>query len=139
MLSPPSPEKQQELYQRLGFGPETLTHLCQKWKIQEFALFGSILRQDFRPDSDIDILITFLPNERWDLFDILHLKQELEALTQRSVDLAQKNLLRNPYRRSEILKTHKILYATQRSDTRLPVGHDRRDRSTPNLPPGQNL
>ena len=105
--------QQQQLYQRLGFTSETLNNLCQRWKIKEFALFGSILRDDFRPDSDIDVLITFLPNDRWSLFDFIHLKQELETLTMRSVDVIEKEQLKNPYRRAEILKTYQTIYLCQ--------------------------
>ncbi|WP_353260112.1 nucleotidyltransferase family protein [Prochlorothrix hollandica] len=107
-----SPNQQQQLYHRLGFDAETLIDLCQRWQIQEFALFGSILRDDFRPDSDIDVLITFLPDDRWSLFDLIHLKQELEALTKRSVDIVEKKQLKNPYRRAEILKTYQTIYVS---------------------------
>jgi uncharacterized protein len=103
-------------YQRLGLDQQTLTDLCQRWQVQEFALFGSVLRDDFRPDSDVDILVTFLPNNTWNLFDVLHLKQELEGLICRGVDLVQKPLLRNPYRRLEILKTCQVIYEAPRSN-----------------------
>jgi predicted nucleotidyltransferase len=105
-----NPVQKQHLYDRLTFDQDTLIDLCHRWQIQEFALFGSVLREDFRPDSDIDVLLTFLPNDPWNLFDIIDLKHELESLTNRSVDLTQKNLLRNPYRRAEILKTYQVLY-----------------------------
>jgi len=113
MAITPSQPQEQQLYQRLGFTSETLIDLCQRWKIQEFALFGSILRDDFHPNSDIDVLIKFLPNDRWSLFDLIHLKQELETLTLRSVDLIEKEQLKNPYRRTEILKTYQTIYLCQ--------------------------
>lgn len=120
---PLSPAQKEDLYQRLTFDQETLINLCQRWQIQEFALFGSVLREDFRPDSDIDVLITFLPNDPWNLFDIITLKQELETLTQRSVDVVEKKQLRNPYRRAEILKTYQTIYLCQPStETSHPSG-----------------
>ena len=67
---PLSPAQKEDLYQRLTFDQETLINLCQRWQIQEFALFGSVLREDFRPDSDIDVLITFLPNDPWVYFNL---------------------------------------------------------------------
>jgi hypothetical protein len=44
---------------------EAITSFCQHWKITEFALFGSILRDDFRPDSDVDVLVSFAPEAKW--------------------------------------------------------------------------
>ncbi|MGA1256980.1 MAG: nucleotidyltransferase family protein [Candidatus Nanopelagicaceae bacterium] len=129
----------EDLYQRLGFGLEVLLDLCQRWKIKDFAVFGSVLRDDFSAESDIDTLVTFLPENTWTLFDIVHLQQELEALTGRAVDVAQKPLLRNPYRRAEILKTCQVLYDSRRSNASVPVGYDRCDRSTANLSSGQDL
>lgn len=85
--------------------------LCSRWKIRELALFGSVLRSDFGPDSDIDCLVTFAPEARWSLFDLVGLQDELESLFGRPVDLVEKNALRNPFRRREILRTHRVLYA----------------------------
>ncbi len=99
------------LTERLGVTSEQIAALCQRWKIAEFALFGSILREDFRPDSDVDILVTFVPNDGWSLFDLMNLQRELESLIGRPVDLLEKRDLKNPFRRSEILRTHQVLYA----------------------------
>jgi len=59
---------------------EAIASLCQRWKVTEFALFGSIFRDDFRPDSDVDVLVSFAPDAKWSLFDIVHMKEELETL-----------------------------------------------------------
>ena len=85
--------------------------LCAKWKIREFALFGSVLRDDFRPDSDIDVLISFHPQAGWSLWDLFDLQDELKVLFRREVDLIEKEGLRNPFRRHEILATRQVLYA----------------------------
>ena len=97
---------------RLGATPEQISALCQRWKIVEFALFGSILREDFHPDSDVDILVTFEQNNGWSLFDVMNLQRELETIIDRPVDLVEKRDLKNPFRKSEILKTHQVIYAS---------------------------
>ena len=96
--------------QRLKVSQATLADFCDRWKIVEFALFGSVLRDDFRPDSDIDVLIRFVPNPDWDLFHLMDMQRELEALFGRKVDLLEKRQLQNPFRRAEILKTHQVIY-----------------------------
>ncbi|WNZ26522.1 nucleotidyltransferase family protein [Leptolyngbya sp. NK1-12] len=90
-----------------------IAEFCQRWKIIEFAFFGSVLRDDFRPDSDIDVLVTFSPDSSWSLFDWVDMKDELEALFGRKVDIADKEGLKNPYRRQEILRTQQVIYANK--------------------------
>ena len=63
---------------------------CQQWQITEFALFGSILRDDFHPDSDIDILVTFAPNAQRGLTETLQMRDQLQRLFDRKVDLIVK-------------------------------------------------
>jgi uncharacterized protein len=90
---------------------EIIQAFCQKWMIQEFALFGSVLRDDFRPDSDIDILVIFSPDAHWGLADLGEMKYELRSIYGRDVDLIEKEGLRNPFRRKEILGTRKVINA----------------------------
>lgn len=104
---------QQVLRDRLHVSLADIEAYCQRWQITEFALFGSVLRDDFRPDSDVDVLIIFAPNHDWNLFDVMEMQRELEALFGREVDLVQKKELKNPYRRANILKTHRVVYANQ--------------------------
>jgi hypothetical protein len=92
---------------------EAIASFCDRWKITEFALFGSILRDDFRPDSDVDVLVSFAPDAKWSLWHIIAMKEELEKLFEREVDLVQKDSLRNPFRRYEILSTKQVIYAAQ--------------------------
>src|SRR3970040_222928 len=90
-----------------------VTKFCQRWKIQELALFGSALRDDFRPDSDVDILVTFTADADWGLLDHVKMQQELQILLRRAVDLITNRALersRNWLRRSEILKTAQTLF-----------------------------
>jgi predicted nucleotidyltransferase len=84
---------------------------CKRWSITEFSLFGSVLRADFRPDSDIDVLVSIDPNAHIGLFEIAQMQIELENIFKRQVDLVEKEGLRNPYRRYEILRTAQVIYA----------------------------
>jgi len=88
-----------------------IEEFCRKWSIAELALFGSVLRSDFRPDSDIDVLVTFAHDAKWDLLDFVTMKDELETLFGRSVDLVEKPALRNPIRRKAILASQEVIYA----------------------------
>ncbi len=98
-----------------GTGVETpmekIEGFCRKWKIEEFSFFGSVLREDFRPDSDIDVLVSFRDDAGWDLYDWVDMIQELKSIFGREVDLVEKCALRNPFRRHSIMTTRKVLYA----------------------------
>jgi predicted nucleotidyltransferase len=100
----------QRIFDRLNVFEEDIAEFCQKWKIVEFAVFGSVLRDDFRSDSDIDVLVTFDSNFCCKLSDQLAMQDQIEALFKRSVDLIQKNLLKNPYSRAEILRSCQVIY-----------------------------
>ena len=100
---------------RLKVSLDAIAQFCQRWNIVEFALFGSVLRDDFRPDSDVDVLVTYEPSHRLTLSHLLGMQEEIEHLFNRCVDLVDKNRLENPYRRSNILKTHRVIYASERS------------------------
>jgi len=84
---------------------------CRKWRIVEFALFGSVIREDFRPDSDIDVLVTFEPEAPWSLRHIVDMKDELEAIFGRRIDIVEKKAIRNPIRRKDILNSFRVVYA----------------------------
>ncbi|AFY81351.1 nucleotidyltransferase family protein [Oscillatoria acuminata] len=93
---------------------EKIEAFCHQWKITEFALFGSVLREDFRPDSDIDVLVTFAPDATISLLDLVRMEQELEELFQRDVDLLSKGAIQESHnwiRRQEILGTAEVFYA----------------------------
>ena len=90
---------------------EQIQSFCRKWMVSEFSFFGSVLRDDFRSDSDVDVLVSFQPEHSWSLFDLLDMQDELSALLGRTVDLVTKGALRNPFRRYEILTTRRVIYA----------------------------
>ena len=91
-----------------------LAAFARRWQVARIALFGSALRDDFGPASDIDLLIDFEPGTRRSLFDVVEMKRELEALFGRSVDIATRSAVeRSPnwIRRREILSTARAVYA----------------------------
>ena len=75
------------------------------------SLFGSVLRDDFKPDSDIDVLVTFSPEAQWSLWDFPQMQDELKAIFGREVDIVEKDALKNPFRRHSILTTRQVVYA----------------------------
>lgn len=89
---------------------KTIKAFCGKWRIAEFAFFGSVLRDDFGPESDIDVLVTLAPSAEWDLFEWMDMRKELEGILGRPVDVVEKTCLRNPYRREEILARSEMIY-----------------------------
>lgn len=96
---------------RIKINQNRINDFCEKWKIAEFSLFGSVLRDDFRPDSDVDVLVSFTEQAHWSLYDWVDMIEELKALFGREVDLVSKGGLRNPFRRHEILAHREVLYA----------------------------
>jgi uncharacterized protein len=88
-----------------------LADFCQKWRVRELSLFGSVLRDDFRSDSDVDVLVSFESRADWSLLDLVVMKEELSTLLGREVDLIEQEALRNPYRRAAILNSKRVLYA----------------------------
>ena len=87
---------------------QAVAEFCRKWCIRELSLFGSVLRpEEFRDDSDVDVMIAFDDEARWTLSDFV----ELTDLFGRKVDLLSKRALKNPYRRQSILSTAQVLYA----------------------------
>lgn len=90
-----------------------IARFCQRWNIEELAVFGSVLRDDFGPDSDVDIIVAFAADADWGLLDHVKMQQELQAILQRDVDLITKRALeksQNWLRRNEILKTARHLF-----------------------------
>jgi hypothetical protein len=87
---------------------------CQKWGIRQLALFGSVLRDDFTNQSDVDVLLTFAPDMHYTLFDLAGMGDELEAILGRKVDLlTRKGIEENPnyIRRKSILSSAQVVYA----------------------------
>lgn len=96
---------------RIPIDHKRIAEFCRRWRISEFALFGSVLRDDFRPDSDVDVLVSFEQEAPWSLFDFVDMAEELKTLFGRNVDVIEKAGLRNPFRRHAILTTKQVIYA----------------------------
>lgn len=92
----------------------TIRAFCRKWRITTLEVFGSVLRDDFRPDSDIDFLATYDPGARWSLTNLLDMEDELAALVGRPVDIVDRADLddpdANPYRKAHILRHREPVY-----------------------------
>jgi len=89
-----------------------VTDFCHRWKITEFALFGSVLRDDFKSDSDVDVLVSFASDARWSLFDLVRMQDELKNIFGHDVDLIERIGLRNPIRRKAIVNSMEIIYGS---------------------------
>lgn len=103
------------LQSRLGITPEQLTEFCQRWKVAELALFGSVLRDDFSANSDIDILVSFVPHHSWGL-EFIQMREELTTLFKRPVDLLTRQSIMNSHnllRRQAILDSAEVIYAAR--------------------------
>ncbi len=84
---------------------------CHRWQLAELSLFGSALDESFRPSSDIDVLVTFLPGARIGLLDLFEMEQELAHMFGRPVDIVEPGAVTNPFRRRTMLGHRRVLYA----------------------------
>ena len=90
---------------------EAIEEFCKKWQITEFALFGSAARGELRPESDIDVMVTFAPGAKMTLFDVMEIESELGEMFGREVDVLTTKDIRNPFRRRSIMRDFTVLYA----------------------------
>ncbi len=104
------------LKERLGVDRADVVALCDRFRIVELGLFGSVLRDDFRADgddpSDVDLLVVFEEGYQQSYQEYLDLGVAVEALFRRKADICQKKLLKNPYSRADILRTNQVIYAS---------------------------
>lgn len=87
-----------------------LNDFCQRWRVREMSFFGSVLRDDFGPESDVDVLVSFEDDAPWSLWDLTAMQDELSARLGRPIDLVEREGLRNPFRRERILSTRRVVY-----------------------------
>ena len=95
---------------------DKIADYCRRWKITELALFGSAMRDDFNPESDIDVLVTFDTDAHWTLFDMVDMQEELKDIFGRDVDLVSRRgieLSQNYLRRKEILSSAKVIHVSR--------------------------
>jgi uncharacterized protein len=97
---------------------EKIAEFCHKWQVAEFALFGSVLRDDFRPDSDIDVMVEFHPEAHPTFSTLDQMEADLKTIFNRDIDLITRQGIansRNYLRRHEILSSAQVIYATRSS------------------------
>jgi predicted nucleotidyltransferase len=100
--------------EQLSISRERLGEFCRRWGTTELALFGSALREDFRPDSDVDVLFSFSEDFHHSLFDLVRMQNELSLIFGREVDLVERTAIersRNYIRRKAILSSAEAIYA----------------------------
>ena len=101
---------------RIPISQERIGQYCQKHRIRSLALFGSVLREDFRPGSDLDVLVEFAPGVRPRFFELAAMREELEAIVGRKVDLVEKRVVEcseNYIRRDHILRHAEPIYVAR--------------------------
>jgi uncharacterized protein len=99
---------------KLSLPTEKIAAFCRRWRISRLEVFGSVLREDFRPDSDVDLVATYAPAAHWSLLDRVRMKLELESMLGCNVDLLNRRALEkagNRQRAAEILTQAQLLYA----------------------------
>lgn len=109
----PIAELPPQIKQNIDLPIAEIVAFCDRWQIVEFALFGSVLRDDFRPDSDIDVLYIFSEQSTHTLFDVVTMQEELQAIFGRKVDLISRKGIeasRNYLRRQNILSNAVTIY-----------------------------
>jgi hypothetical protein len=99
---------------RIDIPSEHIAAFCRRWNIDELALFGSVLGVNFRPESDVDVLVRFHPEARPTLFDMVRMQNDLQGILGRKVDLVSRRAIEsstNPIRRKAILESAEVVYA----------------------------
>ena len=106
-----------DILARLYVTESQIAAFCEKWKITQFELFGSVLRDDFDAESDVDVLVVFAPDAKISLFGLVTAEEELRALVGRRVDLVERRAIEespNWIRRRSILNSTRLIYAAAR-------------------------
>lgn len=103
-----------DILARLHVTEREIVAFCEKWKIAQFELFGSVLRDDFDAESDVDVMVVFAPDAKMSLFGLVTAEEELKALVGRRVDLVERQVIEespNWIRRRSILDATRLIYA----------------------------
>lgn len=101
---------------KIALDRNRIEDFCRRWKISELSLFGSVLRDDFRSDSDVDVLVSFERDARWSLFDFMDMEEELAELIGRRIDLVSRAAIEessNYIRRRRILESAEPFYVAR--------------------------
>lgn len=98
---------------KITLDPEVIAEYFRRWAIRELSVFGSVLHEDFGPDSDVDVLVEFDTTAKWGLFDLVRMENELTRLIGRKVDLVERRGLEqseNYILRQRILESLERVY-----------------------------
>jgi len=95
---------------RVAIDRERIAAFCREHHIAKLALFGSVLRDDFRPDSDVDVLVWFEPDQHVTLFDMVEMEDELSRIIERRVDFRTAEDL-SRYFRDQVVSHAEVQYA----------------------------
>jgi uncharacterized protein len=101
---------------QIHVSPDEVRRFCERWKIIELSLFGSVLREDFGHDSDVDVLVSFAAGAAWDVGDLMDMEEELADMFGRGVDLVERRLVegnRNYIIRRHILSSAEPIYVAR--------------------------
>ena len=97
----------------IALPPDAISTYCQKWQVAELALFGSVLREDFHANSDVDVLVTFRADARPTLFTLSEMTAELESIVGRKIDLVTRGSVEkseNYLLRDAVLQSAQVIY-----------------------------
>lgn len=94
----------------IEFDERAVANFCGRWKVVELSLFGSVLGDDFRPESDVDVLVVFEKDAPWSYWDWGAMTSELAVIFGRPIDLVEKRSVVNPFRRHHILTNRRVIY-----------------------------
>jgi hypothetical protein len=100
---------------KIAIDKDRIANFCRRWKVKGLALFGSVLREDFTPESDVDVLIEFEAGAHWSLLDLVDMEKELEDIVGRDVDLISRRGIeasRNYIRREAILSSAEPIHVS---------------------------
>ena len=121
-----------EVVARIALDEAGLAAFCDRWRVASLELFGSVIRDDFRPDSDVDVLVSFQPDADWSLLDHTLMEDELASLFGRPVDLVSRRAVErsaNPIRRTSILESAVPLFTAPRGSRGVLAKGGERDHS----------
>jgi predicted nucleotidyltransferase len=96
----------------LEVSEQDLKDFCKKWRVTELSLFGSATRNDFGPDSDVDVLVTFEEGAPWSLYEFVDMQEELTRIFGRDIDIVERSAVEqssNPFRRRAILRDARVI------------------------------
>jgi predicted nucleotidyltransferase len=92
---------------------ERIAAFCEKYGVEEFSLFGSVLRDDFGPESDVDVMLKFVSGRGFTFENTPDIQDELTSIFGRPIDVIEKGRIRNPIRRRSIMNNYRVVYAAR--------------------------